>query len=54
VGPIWPELVPWAMGPLLGLAFGSLAIPLHSAIKKALPERVAQIISGKSPRKLDP
>jgi len=52
-GPIWPEMIPWAMGPLLGLAFGSLAIPLHSAVKKALPEKVASVISGKSPRKLD-
>jgi hypothetical protein len=48
VGPIWPDMVPMALGPLLGLGFGSLAIPLHAVIKKTLPARVASIIAGKS------
>lgn len=45
---VWPADVPPVWGPLLGLAAGSLAVPLHHAVERALPARVAAILGGGS------
>lgn len=46
--PIWPGWLLPAWGPLLGVVAGSLCIPMHSAVKAALPGAVSRVLTGGS------
>ena len=46
--PLWPDWLPYWWGPVLGLVGGSLCIPMHSAVKAALPGAVSRVLTGGS------
>ena len=45
---VWPTWFQAAWGPLLGLGAGGLAVPIHHAVERALPARIAAVIGGGS------
>lgn len=46
--PIWPSWMLPAWGPILGVVAGSLCMPMHRAVKAALPDAVARVLTGGS------